>query len=402
MTIEVKPSSNPETIIPGRQYALFISVIVPIRNEAKHIEHVLDQLVHQDYDHGHFEIIVVDGVSTDGTPDLVANFAKGCTNIRLFSNPQRLSSAARNIGIRQARGEVVLIVDGHCELEDDKLLCKVAEAFERSGADCLGRPQPLDLSQTTPLQRAIAIARSSRLGHHPDSFIYSKEERFVPAISVAVAYRREVFDKVGYFDEHFDACEDVELNHRIDKTGLRCFFTYQITVGYRPRTSLTGLFYQLVRYGRGRMRLMRKHPKTTSLGTFAPVALLAWICLCLALSAISTNAAIVGATTVGAYLCVLFMGAIILAIWHADGRFVLYLPIIWIVIHFSAAIGILYELILGLFPSSHGESSENPAKCTVDRGPSSDLTKINRQNNSVNGTREHILPENSSNQCPTG
>ena len=86
------------------------------------------------------------------------------------------------------------------------------------------------------------MARSSWLGHHPDSFIYSKEERFVPAISVAVAYRRDVFDKVGFFDENFDACEDVELNHRIDKNRLKCYFTPSITVQYCPRKSLGGLF----------------------------------------------------------------------------------------------------------------------------------------------------------------
>jgi succinoglycan biosynthesis protein ExoA len=375
---------------------------VPIRNEANHIEHVLDQLVHQDYDHGRFEIIVVDGVSTDGTPDLVTNYANRYANIRLFSNPHRLSSAARNIGICQSHGDVVLIVDGHCELEDDMLLCRLAKAFEGSGADCLGRPQPLDISQTTPLQRAIAIARSSRLGHHPDSFIYSKEERFVPAISVAVAYRRDIFEKVGYFDENFDACEDVEMNHRIDKAGLRCFFTYQITIRYHPRTSLTTLFHQLVRYGRGRMRLMRKHPETTSAGTFAPLVLLVWICLSLALGSISTTAAILGASTVGAYLSILIIGAIVLAIRRADGIFVVYLPIIWIVIHFSAAFGMFTEMVLGWFPSNRGKFSESPASGAVDCGPLSDLTKINRQNNPLNGAQKHILPENSSNRCSTG
>jgi succinoglycan biosynthesis protein ExoA len=396
MQTEVKTTGNAAAPVAGRKQALFISVIVPIRNETKHIEQVLQQLVDQKYDSGRFEILVVDGNSTDGTPDLVAKFADKYTNIRLFSNPQGLSSAARNIGIRESRGDIVLIVDGHCELEDDMLFCKVADAFERSGADCLGRPQPLDISCSTPLQCAIAAARSSRLGHHLDSFIYSKEERFVPASSVAVAYRRDIFEKVGYFDENFDACEDVELNNRIDKAGLRCFFTSQITVHYHARTSLTALFHQLFRYGRGRMRLMRKHPTTRSIGTFAPVALLAWICLSLALSAISTTTAIVGVATVGAYLCVLFMGAIILALWYADGRFVLYLPIIWIVIHFSAAVGILVELVMGCFPSRRHIFSENLAGNIMDRGPSSDLTKINKQNNPLNGAREHILSEISS------
>ena len=168
----------------------------------------------------------------------------------------------------------MVVVDGHCRIEDDRFLEKVAAAFEKSDADCLGRPQPLDLAGASPLQRAVAAARSCWLGHHPDSFIYSSEERYVPAKSVAVAYRRSVFDKTGYFDESFDACEDVELNHRIDKAGLRCYFTPQIAVHYSPRSSIGGLFRQMVRYGRGRVRLSRKHPETFSVRCCLPAFLL--------------------------------------------------------------------------------------------------------------------------------
>src|SRR5207302_8409198 len=138
----------------------------------------------------------------------------------------------------------------------------------------VGRPQPLDVSRATPLQRAVATARASRLGHHPDSHIYSDREGFVPPQSVAVAYRREVFERVGLFDEAFDACEDVELNHRVARAGLRCFFTPRIQVRYQPRGTLAGLFRQMVRYGRGRVRLLRKHPDTFSLKSLAPAACL--------------------------------------------------------------------------------------------------------------------------------
>jgi succinoglycan biosynthesis protein ExoA len=125
--------------------------------------------------------------SSDGTPDLVARFAARHQNVPLFTNPKRLSSAARNIGIKNARGDVVVIVDGHCELDDDQFLRKLADAFDRRGANCVGGPQPLDMAGASTLQQAIAAARSSRLGHHPDSFIYSSQEDCVPADSVAVA-----------------------------------------------------------------------------------------------------------------------------------------------------------------------------------------------------------------------
>ena len=77
------------------------------------------------------------------------------------------------------------------------IVVSMAAAFERSGAACVGRPQPLDVTGAGPLQRAIAAARASRLGHHPASFIYAASEGFVPPQSVAVAYRRTVFDRLG-------------------------------------------------------------------------------------------------------------------------------------------------------------------------------------------------------------
>ena len=164
----------------------------------------------------------------------------------------------------------MLLIDGHCEMDDPCYFREVASAFARSGADCLGRPQPLDVTGARPLQRAVAAARASRLGHHPASHIYSDREGFVPPQSVAVAYRRSVFDAVGLFDEAFDACEDVEFNHRVARAGLSCFFTPRVGVRYVPRSSLGGLFRQMVRYGRGRVRLLRKHPETFSPPGFLP------------------------------------------------------------------------------------------------------------------------------------
>jgi succinoglycan biosynthesis protein ExoA len=85
-----------------------------------------------------------------------------------------------------------------------------------------------------------------------------------------VAYRKSVFEKVGLFDEHFDACEDVEMNTRIDAAGLKCWFDPAIAVRYVPRKTIRALALQMERYGRGRVRLWRKHRHTASLKSFAP------------------------------------------------------------------------------------------------------------------------------------
>jgi succinoglycan biosynthesis protein ExoA len=327
---------------------LFVSVIVPVRNEARFIERTLQQLASQDYDREKFEIIVVDGESTDGTPALVERFASVHGNIRLIANPKRLSSAARNVAVREARGDVMLLVDGHCELAGKQCLRDLAEAFQRSGADCLGRPQPQDISNPTPLQRAIAAARSSRLGHHPDSYIYSSVERIVPAKSVAVAYRREVFEKIGGFDERFDACEDVEFNHRVDSAGLLCFFTPRIAAHYAPRGSLRGLFRQLFRYGRGRVRLGRKHPDTMSLKTLLPALFVLGCILGLCLAWTSVWLTVAYAVALASYFLLILTGSVIAAIRRRDIGMLPWLPPVFATIHFGAGAGLLWEAILGL------------------------------------------------------
>ncbi len=302
-------------------------------------------LLAQDYDPARFEILVIDGGSNDGTPEIVAGLAQEHANLRLLDNPRRLSSAARNIGIHNARGEVILVVNGHCELKDRQHIRRLAAAFERSGADCVGRPQPLDIAGANTLQRAIAAARSSRLGHHPDSFIYSSEERFVPAKSVAVAYRRKVFDQVGCFDEAFDACEDVELNHRIDRAGLTCFFTPKVAVQYTPRDTLRGLFRQLVRYGRGRVRLLRKHPETFSLGSMLPAAFTAGCIAGGPLSFVSGWLAMVYLAVLFIYATVVVFSSVWIAIGRRDPALLPWLPLVFATVHAGSGFGALQEMI---------------------------------------------------------
>jgi succinoglycan biosynthesis protein ExoA len=238
----------------------------------------------------------------------------------------------------------MVIVDGHCEIDDERFLHNVAAAFESSGADCLGRPQPLDASQATPLQRAIAAARSSRLGHHPDSFIYSQEARFVPAGSVAVAYRRSVFEQVGYFDETFDACEDYEFNHRVDKAGLRCYFTPDVAVKYVPRGTLRKLFCQLFRYGRGRVRLLRKYPGTFSLGTVLPAVWVLGLVGGMLLSMFSASLASVYLGALSFYGLAVLASTLSIVLRERNLRLAPWLPPVFFIIHTAAGMGLLAEL----------------------------------------------------------
>jgi succinoglycan biosynthesis protein ExoA len=339
----------PAGVRPGREP--FLSVIVPVRNEAACIGATLDQLLAQRYDPRRFEVLVADGGSTDGTAAIVARYAKRHPQVHLLDNPGRLSSAGRNAAVRASRGEIVLLVDGHCRVEDPWHLAEVASAFARSGADCLGRPQSLDVSGANRLQRAVAAARASRLGHHPSSHIYSGDEGFVPPQSVAVAYRRSVFEKVGLFDEAFDACEDVEFNHRAARAGMRCFFTPRVQVQYHPRATLAGLFRQMTRYGRGRVRLLRKHPDSFSAPGFLPAAFLCGLALGPLTALCHPLLALTYAGALGAYVLILLLFSVALCVRRRDPALLPLLPLVFATVHAGAGWGVLYEAFAGRKPA---------------------------------------------------
>lgn len=322
-----------------------VTVVVPVRNEEAHIARTLDQLLDQDMRGIDVEIIVADGQSTDRTAEIVREYCEKHSCIRLLSNPQRLSSAARNLAINNSQGDFVVVVDGHCEIPSRRYFQDLVQAFAESGADCLGRPQPLEVSEATPLQQAIALARSSRLGHHPESFIYSDKPQFVPAKSVAVAYRREVFEKVGLFDERFDAHEDGEFNYRCDQAGLKCYLDPKLTVKYFPRNSLAGLFKQMVRYGRGRVRLARKHRGNWGLGSLIPAAFVAYVVLGAVLSVVSPSLFVWYVLGLMVYVVCLAVAAVSAFMSDRDPQLLYRLPLVLATIHAGAGTGTLLELL---------------------------------------------------------
>jgi succinoglycan biosynthesis protein ExoA len=210
----------------------------------------------------------------------------------------------------------------------------------------LGRPQPLDVPDPTTFQAAVSVARSSRLGHNPDSDIYSDEAKFVDPQNTAVAYRREVFHRVGLFDERFDACEDVEFNHRVFEAKLTCYFTPAVKIVYHPRTSLGGLFKQLARYGCGRARLAKKHAASLTLPALVPPLWLAWLVVGAAASLLLPPVGWVYLASVALYLGVVLLASA----WLGRGKPLavrLRLPAVFFGIHAGFGWGFLREAIKG-------------------------------------------------------
>jgi succinoglycan biosynthesis protein ExoA len=241
-----------------------LSVIMPVRNEIAHIGSVLDQLLDQSLAPERFEVIVVDGMSTDGTRALVHDYGRRDPRVRLLDNPRYLAGSARNIGVRNARAPHVIFVDGHCRIASERMLETALEAFGR-GERCLSRPQPLYGDATNVYSTAVSLVRGTRLGHHAGSRIFSDKDQHCSPVSAGCAYTRELYLEVGGTDEDFDAGEDLELNYRVKQLGVSAFHCHGLTVAYCARSSVAALFRQLYRYGFGRARLARKHTEAASM-----------------------------------------------------------------------------------------------------------------------------------------
>jgi succinoglycan biosynthesis protein ExoA len=362
----------------------FITIVMPVRNEAGFIGETVSQLLSQDYPNERFEIIVADGMSDDRTRDIVTEISREYSQVRLMDNPGRRSSAGRNVGFKNGRGDIFLVIDGHCFIPDNQLLQNVVACFEKSGADCLGRPQPLDPPGLSAFQQSVALARGTWLGHGGDSLIYGQFEGYASPASNGAVYKRCVFDLVGYVDEHFDACEDLEHNYRVEKAGLKAYTSPKLTVRYYPRESLPALFRQMVRYGRGRFRFVRKHPDALTVNQLVPAGFVAGLFLLitacfsealglLILASMRDRAiALPGVGEIGflqmgvvvtfshwivliltllyaLYALILLFESLRIAV-SKGGRYLPILPLIFFTIHFGLGFGLLVEAAKHLLP----------------------------------------------------
>jgi succinoglycan biosynthesis protein ExoA len=251
-----------------------ISVVVPVRNEARHIAGTLRELAAQDYPKERVEILVCDGRSRDGTREIVRAFSREDPRVLLLDNPGQRASSGRNVGFRAAKGEVLLVVDGHVHIPSCKLFADLVRCLRESDADCAARMQRLRPTPEKPWSHAIALARASWLGHGRDSTIYDEFRGIGPATTSGAAYRRHVIEQVGYVDERFDACEDLDFNRRVDEAGLRCVHDASLAVEYFARETPAALFRQMRRYGFGRFNYLQRDLSRFSWGQLVPVGLI--------------------------------------------------------------------------------------------------------------------------------
>lgn len=214
-----------------------ISVIIPSRNERGCIEKCLRSIEANDYPRSQVEILVVDGMSTDGTRDIVRTLAGEYGNITLLDNPRCLTPFALNIGIRHANGQYIMRVDGHAEVER-QYISKCIEASVRHQADNVGGTMRTLPATEGPMAKAIVTSLSHPFGVGNSYFrIAPREPRSVDTVFGGF-YRRDVFERIGLFNEKLERGQDIELNLRLNEAGGKIVLIPDIVSTYYARSDL--------------------------------------------------------------------------------------------------------------------------------------------------------------------
>lgn len=321
----------------------FVTVIMPIRNEADFIARSLGAVLAQDYPPDRMEVLIADGMSDDNTRAVVAQTAAQQPHIpvALLDNPARIVPTGFNRALAQARGAIIVRVDGHTLIEPDYVRQCVA-ALERSGADNVGgRMNPVG---TTPAGETIALATSSPFGVGGGRFHYSEQEEWVDTVYMG-AWRREVFARIGSFDERFVRNQDDEFNYRLRAAGGKILLCPQIRSRYFNRGSLSALWRQYAQYGFWKVGVMRKHPRQMQPRQFIPPLFAAALIGSGGLALVSDWGRRLLALVVGSYA----LANLAASLWtlrrrSGEEKFWL-LPVVFAVLHLSYGIGFLVGLV---------------------------------------------------------
>lgn len=315
-----------------------VTVVMALRNEAAFVHRSVGAALAQDYA-GPLEVVVADGMSSDATRAVLGELASRHENLRVIDNPRGIVAAGLNAALRHAKGEVIVRVDGHTEIASDYVRQCVAE-LARTGADNVGGR--MTAAADGLAGAAIALATSSPFGVGGARFHYSNRREWVDTVYLG-AWRREVFDRIGVFDEELVRDQDDELNYRLRKQGGRILLSPAVRSVYHGRCSLRSLWRQYFQYGTWKVRVLQKHPRQMRPRQFAPPLFAALLVGLSASSPFSLVARRALATLLAAYGAGA-IGASALSARRGRWRFFPILPPVFAILHLSYGLGFLTGL----------------------------------------------------------
>ena len=243
-----------------------VSVVMPVLNEERHLEAAIRRVLDQDYP-GELEVILAVGPSSDRTREIANALATVEPRIRVVDNPAARTPVALNLAIAASQHGIIVRVDGHGELTDGYIK-KAVELLDETGAANVGGV--MDARGTTPFEEAVAVAYTTRLGLGGSAFHLAESPPAEADTVFLGVFRKDALVAVGGFDESMHRAQDWELNYRLRTSGHKIWFSPELQVTYRPRSTLGALVRQMYETGTWRRELVRRHPETATVRYLAP------------------------------------------------------------------------------------------------------------------------------------
>lgn len=195
-----------------------VSIIISCRNEEEYIGECLESIIAQNYPKDKIEILVVDGLSVDRTREVVSQYAQENPVVKLLSNEKKVTPVAMNIGIKGAKGDIVILVNAHSILDRDFIKYNI-EYCAKTGADAVGGMLNTINKDKTLFAQTIPLAADSMFGSGGKRYRSGNQEGWVKDTLPYCAYSKDIFEKIGYIDEELVRDQDEEFNYRILKNG---------------------------------------------------------------------------------------------------------------------------------------------------------------------------------------
>jgi len=318
-----------------------VSVVMPVRNEEAYIRMSIGSVLEQDYPAECLEVIVADGMSTDGTRRIVESIRADHPNVRVIENAGKKVATGLNAAITHARGDIIIRVDGHCTIAPD-YVSRCVEHIRRDGVDCVGGA--IHTIGETVLGEVIAAATSSRFGVGNSAFRTASNVTKLTDTVPFPAYTRHIIDLAGPYDEELVRNQDDEYNYRLRKLGARLLLASDIFSSYYSRSSFKSLWRQYYEYGYWKVRVMQKHPRQMRWRQFVPPAFVTTVGVCILLLPVWLAADIPLALVAGLYFAASLSVSVMITA-HRSWRIFPLLPVAFATIHAAYGTGFLVGLV---------------------------------------------------------
>ena len=242
-----------------------LTVLCPTFNEENYIENVLRFFVESLPSDK--ELFIIDGGSTDGTIEIVKQWEKKNATIHLLHNPHKYVPQALNIGLRASTGKLIVRLDAHT-VYSKNYFEKIIETFDKTGADIVGGP--MNAVGETTIQKAVAHATSGWFGIGNSKFHDVNFSGFTDSVYLG-AWKREIFNEVGFFDEQMMRNQDDEFHYRCKSKGKKIYLNAEIKSQYFPRSTYKSLFKQYFQYGLYKPLVIKKIKSEVKLRHLVPL-----------------------------------------------------------------------------------------------------------------------------------